>query len=359
MLPMNSRDATNPTCGAKTAVVEPGVVGLVYTGDCYSASYANAMTGLGLDPVVLGDRWGYSWRPDPDEPLGDIRLCPLDFGAVVAEWFPVDIRECIYPDGRECLDSLVADPTRVAILGVDSYWLAHSSNSQTGHFPHAVAARGTVDGKLAVVDGYRGASFVGPVAVAQLLPAVEGMRQFTHRHRSLQREHIELEPRDVLALELVPRDVAGPPSAGAVLARLRATAREYATSTVVHLDEKYMNGPAALRAAADAFEHADQTRLTDEHVRYVLACLASIASQRNLNAAFVGLGGELTGSARLTELAARMQQTGRRWISLRNAMYLRTTRNPAALSRYAARMRELVDEDAAVTADIECAAAAG
>ena len=191
---------------------------LVTTGDCYSASYANAMVGLGLDWVILGDRWGYTWRPDPDEPLGDIRITPLDFGSALVDWFSVTIRELHFADAAACLAWLAAEPGRMVIVGVDSFWLPHSANHQAGHFPHAVVVNASGAGHVWMADGYRGASFAGPVAAAELVPALAGMRQFTHRHRTLQRESIELDPTELLALEIVA------PGAGTAGTRLTAAA---------------------------------------------------------------------------------------------------------------------------------------
>jgi len=228
---------------------------LVTTGDCYSASYANAMVGLGLDWVILGDRWGYSWRPDPNEPLGDIRITPLDYGSALVDWFSLEIRELRFADAAACLAWLAADPGRMAIVGVDSFWLPYSANHQVSHFPHAVAINASGTGHVRMADGYRGASFAGSVAVAELVPALAGMRQFTHRHRTLQREHIELDAPELLALEII---APGTGAAGArvtataMLDRLRLSCRTHLQPAVTQLGEEYAYGRAALYSASDS-----------------------------------------------------------------------------------------------------------
>ena len=329
---------------------------LVTTGDCYSASYANAMVGLGLDWVILGDRWGYTWRPDPNEPLGDIRITPLDYASALVDWFFLEIRELRFADAAACLTWLAADPGRTAIVGVDSFWLPHSANHQVSHFPHAVAINASGTGHVRMADGYRGASFAGSVAVAELVPALAGMRQFTHRHRTLQREHIELDAPDLLALEIVA------PGTGAAGARVTATAmldrlwlscRTHLQPAVTQLGEEYANGRAALYAAADALEAMAQADLRDNQIRYVMSCFASIASQRALNAAYVHQAASMADRPSLAAHADQLRRAGRQWITLRNTVYLRMSKGQDVRDRCAARMRELAAADHELTADLQ------
>lgn len=328
---------------------------LVTTGDCYSASYANAMLGLGLDWVILGDRWGYTWRPDPNEPLGDIRITPLDFGSALVDWFSLEIRELRFADPAACLAWLAADPSRMVIVGVDSFWLPHSANHQVSHFPHAVTVNASGTGHVWMADGYRGASFAGSVAAAELVPGLAGMRQFTHRHRTLQRERIELEAPELLALEIVAPDT-GAASARltttAMLDRLRLSCRTHLQPAVTQLDEEYANGRAALYAAANALEAMAQADLRDDQIRYVMSCFASIASQRVLNAAYVHQAASMAGRPPLATYADQLRRAGRRWITLRNAVYLRMSKGEDVRDRCAARMRELAADDHELTADL-------
>lgn len=337
-------------------MTDPGVRPLVTTGDCYSASYANAMAGLGLDWVVLGDRWGYTWRPDPDEPLGDIRITPLDFGSALAEWFSVEIRELLFADEAACLAWLAADPGRMAIVGVDSYWLPHSANHQASHFPHAVAINASGAGHYWMADGYRGASFAGPVGAAELAPALAGMRQFTHRHRTLQRERIELGSAELLALEIA---VPGAEAAGArlttavMLDRLGHSCRTHLLPAVTQLGQEYANGRAALNAAAGALEAMSPADLRNDQILYMMSCFASIASQRALNAAYVSQTASMAGRPSVAAYADQLRQAGRQWIALRNAVYLRTGKGEDVRSRCAARMRVLAAADHALTAALQ------
>jgi hypothetical protein len=326
---------------------------LVTTGDCYSASYANAMVGLGLDWVVLGDRWGYTWRPDPDEPLGDIRITPLDFGAALLDWYPVEIRELHFADAAACLAWLAADPGRMVIVGVDSFWLPHSAHHRVSHFPHAVAVNASGAGQVWMADGYRGASFAGAVAAAELAPALAGMRQFTHRHRTLQRERIELDATELLALEIAAPDPTGARlTTTAMLDRLGLSCRTYLRPAVRQLGEEYSNGRAALYAAADALEAMALADLREDQVHYVMSCFASIASQRALNAAYAERAAAMTDLPFLAAHADQLRQAGRRWTSLRNTVYLRMGKGEDVRSRCAARMRELAAADHERTADL-------
>jgi hypothetical protein len=325
---------------------------LVTTGDCYSASYANAMVGLGLDCVILGDRWGYTWRPNPNEPLGDIRITPLDFGSALVDWFSLDIRELRFADPAACLAWLAADPRRMVVVGVDSFWLPHSANHQVSHFPHAVAVNASGTGHVWMADGYRGASFAGSVAVAELVPALAGMRQFTHRHRTLQREWIELDAPELLALEIVAPDTAAADArltATAMLDRLRLSCRAYLRPAVTQLGEEYANGRAALYAAADALEATAQADLRDDQLRYVMSCFASIASQRALNAGYVHQAASMAGRPPVAAYADQLRRAGRRWITLRNTVYLRMSKGEDVRERCAARMRELAAADHELT----------
>jgi hypothetical protein len=335
---------------------------LVTTGDCYSASYANALAGLGLDWVVLGDRWGYTWRPDPGEPLGDIRITPLDFGSALVDWFALEIRELRFADTAAFLAWLAADPSRMVIVGVDSFWLPHSANHQVSHFPHAVAVNESGPGHVWMADGYRGSSFAGQVAAAELVPALAGMRQFTHRHRTLQRERIELGPPELLALEIVVPDTraaAARLTATAMLDRLRFSCRTHLRPAVTQLGQEYANGRAALYAAADALEAMAQASLRDDQIRYVMSCFASIASQRALNAAYVHRAAARAGRPAVAAYADQLRRAGQRWITLRNTVYLRMSKGEDVRDRCAARMRELAAADHELTvglrAEIDCA----
>jgi hypothetical protein len=329
---------------------------LVTTGDCYSASYANAMVGLGLDWVILGDRWGYTWRPDPDEPLGDIRITPLDYGSALVDWFSLEIRELRFADAAACLAWLAADPGRMAIVGVDSFWLPHSANHQVSHFPHAVAVNASGTGLVRMADGYRGASFAGSVAVAELVPALAGMRQFTRRHRTLQRERIELDAPELLALEIVAPDTSAAGArltATAMLDRLRLSCRTHLQPAVTQLGEEYANGRAALYAAADALEAMAQADMRDNQIRYVMSCFASIASQRALNAAYVHQAASMADRPSVAAYADQLRRAGRQWITLRNTVYLRMSKGQDVQDRCAARMRELAAADHELTADLQ------
>jgi hypothetical protein len=328
---------------------------LVTTGDCYSASYANAMASLGLDWVILGDRWGYTWRPDPNAPLGDIRITPLDFGSTLVDWFSLEIRELRFADAAACMAWLAASPGRMAIVGVDSFWLPHSANHQVSHFPHAVAVNASGTGHVWMADGYRGASFAGSVGMAELVPALTGMRQFTHRHRTLQRERVQLDAPGLLALEIV---VPGTGAAGtrltatAMLDRLRRSCRAHLQPAVTQLGEEYANGRAAMYAAADALEAMAQADLRDDQIRYVMSCFASIASQRALNAAYVQQAASRAGRPSVAAYADQLRQAGRQWITLRNTVYLRMSKGEDVRGRSAARMRELAAADHELTAGL-------
>jgi hypothetical protein len=334
-------------------VTEPNNRPLAITGDCYSASHANAMVSLGLDRVILGDRWGYMWRPDPDEPLGDIRMAPLDFGSALVDWFAVEIRERCFADAAACLSGLAAGPGRTVIVGVDSFWLPHSPNHQVSHFPHAVAITASGTGQIWMADGYRGASFAGPIAVPDLVAALAGMPQFSRRHRTLQRDHVELGASELLGLEIVvPDSGAAVPrlTATAMLDRLRLSCRTFLRPTVTQAGEEYANGRAALYAAADALDAMAPTGGRDNPISYLMTCFASIGSQRALNAAYVHRAAALADRPPVAGYADQLRRAGRQWITLRNAVYLRM--GEEVRGRWTARMRELADADHELTAGL-------
>lgn len=298
---------------------------------------------VGLDPVILGGQWGYARRPESDSVLGDIWLEPLDLHSAIQCWYDLSIAHEEFEHVEEAVGAL-ADPVRCpSIVSVDSYHLPFSSTYRREHFPHALYVVGVTATSAQVVDGYRGYRFEGELDLDILREAMASPAARGRGAMSLMRcQHDPEHSGGVTTVRLCDVPPGQVPSGSLVVPQLERNLRMIDSPGAGE-----SVGGAAVIATAKGIHESVGAGLDASVMAELLSLLGSVSSQRALNADFLSWAAVAADLPVLADGAEVAGLAARRWLMLRNLVYLRASGSSpdqvAAIHRAADQMIQLAD----------------
>jgi hypothetical protein len=327
--------------------------------DCYTSTYGVVLGTLGYDPRVLGDEWGYQYAASTDRrpdtlPFPLPRLYREKFHDRLAAWFGISERRTAHrhPDGALASALSALRHGVPVIVETDTFHLRHTGFVGRLHYPHRIVLAGCAADRVYFVDAYRGSSHRGWLPIPELLAAMS-------------RDHLPadaLEHPQITTFELVtPAGGPRPPDGGRILDVLRDNVTRYLSGSA---EAPQLGGRQALDAYLDDLCAAQRSTrdLGGEHFVDYLAFFGEVASQRQLNSAFLELAASSLAVPALTDLAVGFAALSAEWLKMRSVYFAGSTgRRPVTdvVARLIARMARAVERETALVQDLDRALTAG
>lgn len=314
--------------------------------DCITSTYGTLVQHFGGQPAIFGSQWGF--RPGtnndfdwPFERLNASRRTPCE---LMSDWYGLDVVWTRHPDWDPAWAQVRATLAggQPVIVIADAFHLPYCWQYQKQHSPHRIVLTGHGRDFVDTIDGYRGSLHRGRLALDALRAAVTSSGLLYPRRMYVDGRYT------VITVSAPVR-----PLPDAVAPRTRESLVENISQYVPDGDTDGDSGHDLLRRCsaelrANAPELAARTT-TD--VSEVSAWFGGIASQRALNSIFLHWAAETLCMPALHQYADQATALARRWLKLRNYLYLRLTSQSRANATADAgaavrRVADIIEENA-------------
>jgi hypothetical protein len=144
--------------------------------DCGTSTYSRMLSGLALDPRVLGDDFGYTYLPRPDVwPFEALRISRRTHEEAILRWYGIHGNTVQHAGPEQAWARIrsVLDDGRPAVVSVDMHEWPRSTFRNVLHYPHRVLIAGYRDGEALVVDGRGGKRTIQWMRTDEIDPAMD------------------------------------------------------------------------------------------------------------------------------------------------------------------------------------------
>ena len=263
--------------------------------DCETSAFGRVLRHLSVDPRILGDEWGYRYRPDRPFPLAAAEIARSWPPDSMLRWYGIEVRTTDHadPDAAWALLRELTGRGEAVLLSVDLYeWPMSTFHGRFG-FPHRVVVAECGPDEALVLDGRGENRHIGWLDRALLARAMStptlteaGERCRTMRFTAPEGEH---DPRSECRSAL-------------------------ATSCVRYFDSEQEGWRASETVLTRLREFtAGKTALADECVMPAVAFFGGAASQWQLSSLFLDFAAEQL-AVDLGPAAAGFRQIAALWM---------------------------------------------